>query len=1452
MLSAKRLLFCTIFLMPFLSKGQIIATDSSGCAPLVNIGFSGPPGATNIVWDFGDGTGSNLASPVHNFILPGTYNVTFSGNVGGNPVNYSLPITVYGKPSVKFGAFPPLAGCVPLNVNFRDSSSGGGGVPIIGREWAFGDGGVSIGNTPNPPYTYTLPGSFTVSLKITDANGCDSSLARVGYINVSTPPNAVVSTNPSPPFSCTVPLNVSFSASNSTSNAPNGGGLTYLWNFGGGNTSTLINPPNINYTTAGTFPIFLTVTDTNNCAGTNIINVVAGGPTASFFAANAVNDTVCSFVTFQNNSTGLNPWFSYGDGTFGADTFHTYSQPGTYQVTLQVQSGSCQDDTTITIVVEQIKADFTLTPTYSCSWPTNIQFTSQSINAAGYLWVFSNGNSSNAANPTHSIYESDTNQYTIYYEHWIDTTWLYVTSPHGCRDSIFKTDSVFAVTARFMPDKVWGCAPLTVAFSDSSISNEPIVSYHWIFGDGATNIGTSTNVTHTYTQHGVYHARLIVTNSAGCIDTSYIVTIHVGKPPNPQFSLSPTTVCVNTPVTFTDLTAAGDSAQYWHYNSDGGILSHCYTEPNPTWLFNSLTGPQSVSLTAVYNGCEGTTTIPNAITVKGPLAHFRPQGDCATPYTWSFIGDIQDAVNWTWDFGDGNVIANSTASSISHTYSASGDYLVKLTAFNPGTGCAPYTDSVLIYVRDIAASFTTNAQQCTKIPNSYTAAASTDVHGACHEGYLWYWGDNKPPHHTQNPVSTHIFDAGGVYSVLLVVKDINGCKDSIRQTVTAYETKSYFKPDKLYGCMPLTVNFTDSSYADTTITQWQWTFGDGTGSNLQNPSHTYTQQGVPLWVVRLIVTTALGCKDTSYAIIRPSIPDANFFIQSTNNICTGDSVKFIAASASQIYNWNFGNGQTSTAFNPSSVYNNPGYYNVSLTVTDSIGCKDTVTMNNLVYVQEYPQAGFFSSSDTLTNKCYPLLVNYTDTSIANVFGARIWDLGNGTSTVGNPTVGTIYQAPGTYTVSLIITTTNGCRDTATRSITIEGPVGNFDLLPGTICKGQSVTFTIKDTSDVGTYSWDFGDGTTAPGISPVTHTFNINPLSGQTTVSLVLWSPDSTCAATVTQILNIHPVIAAFNIAGNDSVYCLNEPISVTNTSQNATSSTWNFGDGFTFTGTTPPVHSYASPGVYNLSLVVSNSTTGCTDTLIRTLTINGIPDAQAVGGDTCLGSPVQLTASGGISYLWSPAATLNSDTIYNPVATPNVTTTYMVVVWDANGCNDTAYAEAIIYQPVDEVNWDTTIVIGQTVQLNVSQGPGYSYNWSPSAGLSCTNCPNPIAQPLVNTIYSVTIEDDAGCFSVTSTFEFEVKPLTTIDVPTAFTPDGDGINDFIFVNGLGIKKLIEFKIYNRWGQLLFETSDIKEGWNGFYRGKLQPVETYVYFASVETWLEGEILTKKGSFNLLR
>ncbi|HWY34250.1 MAG TPA: PKD domain-containing protein, partial [Nitrosopumilaceae archaeon] len=366
-------------------------------------------------------------------------------------------------------------------------------------------------------------------------------------------------------------------------------------------TSTLANPPTQTYTTYGTFPVKFIVTDNNNCSDTVNKSVVIQNPFASF----TTKDTVCMTTTFTNASTGGSVYqWNFGDG--GTSTTlngtHTYGAPGHYAVKLTVFNGNCQDDTTINVFVENPVANFTFTPSYTCSLPKTITLNNSSSPAGGatYQWNFMQGytqylfspQSSTLTNPTFTITNKDTNRYTIYTFNYLDSISLTITTPSGCKGkkTILFPDSIFLPTARFMPDKYQGCVPLTVNFSDSSHSREPINYYEYNFGDGSPHTIGVKNTSHTYTSTGIYYPKLIIHNTNGCSDTSYTIKIEVGKIPNPAFSLTPTNICIGDSVHFKDLTPASDSVDSWHYYGDGGFFaSACYNAPNSTWPYTHAT-----------------------------------------------------------------------------------------------------------------------------------------------------------------------------------------------------------------------------------------------------------------------------------------------------------------------------------------------------------------------------------------------------------------------------------------------------------------------------------------------------------------------------------------------------------------------------------------------------------------------------------------------------------------------------------------------------------------------------------------------------------------------------------------------------------------------------------------------------------------------------------------------
>ena len=141
--------------------------------------------------------------------------------------------------------------------------------------------------------------------------------------------------------------------------------------------------------------------------------------------------------------------------------------------------------------------------------------------------------------------------------------------------------------------------------------------------------------------------------------------------------------------------------------------------------------------------------------------------------------------------------------------------------------------------------------------------------------------------------------------------------------------------------------------------------------------------------------------------------------------------------------------------------------------------------------------------------------------------------------------------------------------------------------------------------------------------------------------------------------------------------------------------------------------------------------------------------------------------------------------------------------------------------------------------------------HWSPDYAISCTECPNPIVNPLETTVYTVAVTDTNNCFTVEYHVWIDIMKKYWVDVPDMFTPNGDGLNDVVYVRGWGIKDLLVFRIFNRFGEMVFESKEIQAGWDGTYKGAAQNTETFTYIVSVKAYND-DILSKKGFIKLIR
>ncbi|MEO0404962.1 MAG: PKD domain-containing protein, partial [Bacteroidota bacterium] len=438
------------------SYAQIEASVLEGCAPLNSVDFSTSyNNPTNIIWDFGDDSGSNLPAPSHTFVNPGSYTVTFTATVNGQEVQDSLTINVYDNPTADFSID---GSCLETAFEFTDNSIGTNGSVIADWEWTFGDGGSQNG-VQNPSYSYNQTGLYDVGLIVTDENGCTDALI-INDVAVSESPNLNVITNPSQTSACDPPLTIEFSA-NASSNSPLGNGLTYSWDFGNGNVSDLPNPPSQTYDDFGTWNYTLTVTDEQGCSSTDGGVVSIDSPIAEFTIEGAEDGVVCSLIDI-NNLTDFNPFFDYGDGQVGSDTLHSYNEAGEYQVIMTIGQAGCFDSDTVIIEVEIPEFELLADPTLLCSIPGEIDLSlvgNAQIDMVTWtpLSPFVEDIIDNGQTGIANIFYEELEEFQINGELPLTYSATIVTE-NGCETTVQRTDTLWQPNALFFADVTEGCA----------------------------------------------------------------------------------------------------------------------------------------------------------------------------------------------------------------------------------------------------------------------------------------------------------------------------------------------------------------------------------------------------------------------------------------------------------------------------------------------------------------------------------------------------------------------------------------------------------------------------------------------------------------------------------------------------------------------------------------------------------------------------------------------------------------------------------------------------------------------------------------------------------------------------------------------------------------------------------------------------------------------------------
>jgi PKD repeat protein len=817
--------------------------------------------------------------------------------------------SVFGQTPIANFTATPLSVCAGSPVNFTNTSVPNGASPIVFNAWYFGDGDSLVG--VNATHIYETPGTYPVTLIVTNANGTADAEFKPAYITVKPSPTASFSILGQ---GCTVPLTLTFNNTSST------GGFNYNWNFGNTQTSTVQNPPSQTYNSVNTYPITLTVTNaTSGCSST----VVQQIEVSNYQAQISLPTVVClgQPVSFTDNSTaGANTWswnFGVNQGTSTEQNpTYTYNTAGTYTVQLASQNtaSGCSGSTSASITVQPTPTpSFTATPLTNCA-PSVVNFVNTSTGGSTYSWNFGNGSTFTGTTPPAQTYPIN-GSYPVS---------LTMTTALGCvgTTTISSYINVTDVVANFSANVTGGCSPLSVSFTNNSTSpnptTNPIVSWNWNFGNGQTS--TLQNPPTQIYQIGVYDVTLTVTTQSGCTATFTSTDyIKVGQINSVNFTVDTLVNCIKSDFEFTSSVSTSpanpDSTEityYWEFGENGSDGTS--TDQNPTYQFTSDTGYFSVMLVVDYRGCKDTLLLDSLIYINAPISKFTPAATLfcnpsSFPVALQITDDATHGVTdddvqmiWNWDdltpndTLDNAQLDDADLGSVAHNFTGYGTYTVEQVIHNFTTGCSDSTTRT-IDISMVVPGFTLSNDSICQGDSlfMYDASSTWMTPPNPHPLETWEFDmGNNTALINMGDTANYVYSSSGTYFIEMTVTNSVGCLDSATLQVTVLAPPfAVLSSDPIVGCSPLSVNFTNSSISlnGLALASFDYSFSDDnttvTTTSIGTPV-THIFNGTGTFYAELTATDVFGC--TSLPASNPiTITKPSSFFSIDNIICNGSS-----------------------------------------------------------------------------------------------------------------------------------------------------------------------------------------------------------------------------------------------------------------------------------------------------------------------------------------------------------------------------------------------------------------------------------------------------------------------------------------------------------------------------------------------------------------------------------
>jgi gliding motility-associated-like protein len=1249
-----------------------------------------------------------------------------------------------------------------------------------------------------------------------------------------------------------------------------------------------------------TSTVLISVTNsiTNNTISSNQ-TICAGSGTAAISGAPLGGGNGSFSYQWQSSSDGT----SWSNVTSGGNS-GTYNAGSIVTTTLyrrMVSSGAClsSPSNTVTITVQPALQNTSIGSDQDICENNPSALLTGNLPTGGtgtftYAWQSSTDNATWT-----SISSSNTKDYqppvlhtTTYYRRTVTSGLCNVTSP-SVKLTVYNTPSAGTLSQ----SSVNTCFGSTVSLSTTGYlgtiqkweySFTPSNSSSWI-----TATSTSNNISFPNVQQD-FSVRVTVVQNGGCgnISTSPEVPVFVSAPTVAGTTGNDATVCINTNSGTISLSGQTGSVSRWESSLNNSTWTSI-TNTNTSLNFSGLTTTTYYRAVVKNGACPSANSSATKITVVPNVTTSNAGTDqalCAQS-TLTLNGNNPSVGTGIWSQTGGLpvTITNPSARNSQVTGLLPGQSY-KFTWLITGPGCPSSSDEMQVVNTPPITIANAGPDQviCTFIgPKDSIILTGNTPTNTSYETGTWTISNGSPTgsnpiiRATSNPLSRFVFDKAGTYTLNWQITN-GACPNTNDQLIINVFDKPVvgpLTPSASIGCVGNDILISSGSSLRGQIMKWQYNF-----STVTSPVWTDTSITTPSLLfsnvqksfnVRLITRSAgisMGCSltDTSSIPIE-IIPDFNNEIDTTElAVCPGQSISIAGQLPSGAYNvfqyqwqqskdgktgWTDIAGQTFTNLNIIPL--------ASAYVRRIVSVAPCSKPSKIAYVYVRPSVGNFLMSDSV-GTCFPFDVTFTNLVLPST--KTTWNFGDGAFDEGDEVRHT-YRSTGSFTVIMTAQYPGGCRFEATKNVFIQGPKGILKNELTGICINEPVRFEVA-APGVDSIRWSFGDGQSMVTTEKIVyHQYkaagpyypNVDLLAGA----------DGKCRTRINSSDSIYVDDVKSDFTQTILQDCGSTRVSFTDKSTafyGLKKFYWEFGDQ-KISNLQHPTTIYSGTNNWTI-LHITEGNSGCRDTVIKKIPIQvwDIPKINTNKDSVaCVGQTIPFAA-----YVYANDGIKNSvwnfshGPINNNLTAPMVysfpgkyLTTFIATT--NNNCSDTVRLPITVYpKPQIQLEPDTTLATGTRFPLNsiVKDGPITRWEWIPNRDIDCNNCALPIATIKNKITYSVKGYTDHNCLAV-DTININVFCAgSQVFVPNVFTPDGDGLNDILMVRASGIRIVKSFRIYNRWGEIVFEKSnfqpnDRSSGWDGLIKGVKASPDVYIYTYEV-ICENNETYFKKGNVTLIK